>query len=141
MCGWTKDNSDLRVSFIRAIDADVITVCETHLAENNVIEVDGYTWYGYNRTVIHRKAPKPSGGVGLLVRKGIFDQYDVVVVDRSYEGIIAIKFTHRITSANFVVFSCYLPPENSPRGRDAQSFFAHLLSVKSEFWKQLRMRK
>ncbi len=26
------------------------------------------------------------------------------------------------------MFSCYLPPENSPRGRDAQSFFAHLLT-------------
>jgi hypothetical protein len=29
---------------------------------------------------------------------------------------------------NFIVYSCYLPPENSARGRDAQSFFSHLLT-------------
>ncbi|CAC5398576.1 unnamed protein product [Mytilus coruscus] len=33
-----------------------------------------------------------------------------------------------MNDSNFLVFACYLPPENSSRGRDAPSFFAHLLA-------------
>jgi hypothetical protein len=93
-----------------------------------VIQLDNYTWYGFNRQEIHVNAPKASGGVGLLVKTQLTEQFNIFVVDRSYDGILALKFEHRITSLNLIVFSCYLPPEGSTRGRDAQSFFAHLLA-------------
>ena len=49
-------------------------------------------------------------------------------MDRSYEGILGVQFVNRVTDTDFIVLSCYLPSENSTRGRDAQSFFAHLLA-------------
>ena len=51
-------------------------------------------------------------------------------MDKSYGGILGLRFEHRSTGSDFIVYSCYLPPENSARGRDAQSFFAHLLTEK-----------
>ena len=38
-------------------------------------------------------------------------------------------FTHKKSDFSFVVVSAYLPPENSPWGRDAFSFFNHLLQL------------
>lgn len=58
----------------------------------------------------------------------MFEAFDIKVVDKTVDGILAVQFTHKETERDFVVFSCYLPPENSTRGRDASSFFAHLLS-------------
>ena len=42
--------------------------------------------------------------------------------------MLVAQFTHKHSDYKFVVFSCYLPPERSNRGRDAQGFFAHILS-------------
>lgn len=113
---------------MRAIDADITSICETHLPGNSVIEIDNYNWIGFNRPEIHRNAPKASGGVGLLIKAWVCDIYDISVEDKSYDGILAVKFTHKDTERDFVVFSCYLPPENSTRGRDSSSLFTHLLS-------------
>ncbi|CAC5381141.1 unnamed protein product [Mytilus coruscus] len=105
-----------------------MSLCETHLTSQDKINVPGYTWFGFNRSKIHRKAPKASGGVGVLVKNWLFELFNVSVVDKSFDGILGIKFTGRSTEFEFLVFACYLPPENSSRGRDAQSFYAHLLS-------------
>ena len=37
-------------------------------------------------------------------------------------------FQHKFTGFQFIVFSCYLPPEESPWGRDSTAYFGHLLS-------------
>ena len=50
------------------------------------------------------------------------------MIDKTVDGILGVKFVYKETDSDFVVFSCYLPPENSTRGRDAQTFFAHLLA-------------
>ncbi|WAR27806.1 hypothetical protein MAR_013510, partial [Mya arenaria] len=121
-------NENLRIALLNYFDADIISVCETHLSDRNVLNVDGYSWFGFNRTEIHRNAPKASGGVGLLVKQSVVNEYDVATVDRVYDGIIAVSFTNKATGSDFIVFSCYLPPEGSTRGRDAQGFFAHLLT-------------
>ena len=113
---------------MRALDADITSICETHLPGNSVIKIDNYNWIGFNRPEIHRNAPKASGGVGLLIKAWVCDIYDIGVEDKSYDGILAVKFTHKDTERDFVVFSCYLPPENSTRGRDSSSLFTHLLS-------------
>ena len=51
-----------------------------------------------------------------------------MTVTSEHEGILGVQFVNRATDTDFIVLSCYLPPENSTRGRDAQSFFAHLLA-------------
>lgn len=103
----------LREYIVHAIDANITSICETHLAGQNVIPVDSYSWIGFYRHDIHRNAPKASGGVGLLIKSWMFEAYDITV---SFEGILAVKFVHKETDRDFVVLSCYLRPENSTRG-------------------------
>ena len=48
--------------------------------------------YGNNRKVTNVCAPKPSGGVGILVKNRLFQTYNVKVVDRDFNGILALYF-------------------------------------------------
>ena len=40
---------------------------------------------------------------------------------------MALRFTNIHDEYTFVIFSCYLPPEGSKRGRDGSKFFEYLL--------------
>ncbi len=51
------------------------------------------------------------------------------VVDNTADGILAFRFEHRLSQYVFVIFSCYLSPEGSTRGRDSLSFFSSLLGL------------
>ncbi|CAG2186252.1 unnamed protein product [Mytilus edulis] len=128
ICGWTQNDKELRTVILKEVNADIFSICETHLKEIDEIEVDGYTWKGFNRQYIHRNAPKASGGVGLLIKNCIFEEYKYETIDIIRDGVMCGKFQSKSTDFNFIVFSCYLPPENSVWGRDSQGYFAHILS-------------
>ena len=72
--------------------------------------MDGYVWRGYNRSYIHRNAPKASGGVGLLIKQWIFEEFDYETLDMSFKGILCSKFTSKHSDYNFLVFHviCHL---------------------------------
>ena len=50
------------------------------------------------------------------------------MIDRKFDGILGIKLKNCSSDFEFIVFACYLPPEYSNRGRDAQGFYTHLLT-------------
>ncbi|CAC5382451.1 unnamed protein product [Mytilus coruscus] len=108
----------------------IVSVCETHLSGTNELDLaeDGYKWYGSNRNFIHRNAPKASGCEGFFVKHSILKSFDVRILDKSVDGILGLLFRNKETDFTCVAFSCYLPPENSPWGRDAQTFYSHVLS-------------
>jgi exonuclease III len=113
---------------VKAIDCDIICISETHLVENQTIEVNGYKWYGHNRQGLHVRAPKGSGGVGILVRDCLFMNFDVNIVDKDHGGVLGVQFHHKKSDLTIILYVCYLLPENSHWGRDSVSFFSHLLS-------------
>ena len=125
----------IMISALPLLSALMLTlpVCETHFPVQNKIEIDGYTWYGHNRTEIHKNAPKASGGVGILVKESVTKLFDTEIVDKPCDGVLVVKFTRKHSDYNFIVFSCYLPPERSNWGRDAQGFFAHILAKTYHF--------
>ena len=103
-------------------------ICETHLPKDGTLSCPGYTPYLHNRQEQHKDAPSPSGGVAILVKNDIFIDYEIEIVDKSFDGILGIKCTHKVTKFTAILYACYLPPQNSPWGRDSASFFAHLIS-------------
>ena len=107
---------------------DIICISETHLPVDNVIHISGYRWFGFNRSDSHENAPKPSGGVGILVQNWLTDHFEIKVIDKTYDGILGIKFKNHNSDFEFIVYACYLPPEHSNRGRDALGFYTYLLS-------------
>ena len=108
------------------IDSDLICINETYLKSTQVVELEGYKFYGYNRSSVHVNAPKGSGGVGVFVRNALFDTFEVTVIDKSYDGILGLLLTEKETLYKVAFFATYLPPENSPWGRNATDFYAHL---------------
>ncbi len=118
----------MRKTVLRHIDGDIIAVNETHLKGTKCVEMPGYMWYGYNRQQQHVRVNKGSGGVGILVKRRIAEEYDIKIVDREIDGLLMLKFTHKVTLYSLLMVCAYLPPENSPWGRDATGFYSHVLS-------------
>ncbi|XP_053391424.1 uncharacterized protein LOC128554201, partial [Mercenaria mercenaria] len=124
-------NSDIEsdLDYSQYEDTDIFSICVTHLTENKVIDVEGYVWYGNNRKNIHVNAVRGSGGVGILVKSWVIEMFDITIVENAIEGILALQLKCRSTDCCSLIVSAYLPPENSVWGRDAQTFFAHILSL------------
>ena len=55
--GWTEGNKELRQAILDTADCDLICLCETHLVEDQNIEVNGYKWFGHNRQAVYVNAP------------------------------------------------------------------------------------
>jgi exonuclease III len=139
--GWTRANKELRVKILENQGASIICLSETHLACKNTdtedhssnymstIDFPGFAWFGNNRKNININAPKPSGGVGVLIKNDLFEYYDVQVVDKAVDGILALQLSDKVTHHACVIICAYLPPENSNWGRDAPSFFSHILQL------------
>lgn len=120
-------NCALRISLLQSLNPDIISLNETHLRRDDKIDFEGYSWFGHNR-MLHKRAKKASGGVGILVKNYLLDYFRIQVVDKSMDDIIGVRLEHRELQYSLVIFSCYLPPEGSTRGRDSVTFFTHLLA-------------
>ena len=127
--GWANNNCELRECIIQKSDIDVLCVCETHLIGGNVINVEKYKWYGNNRVNQNIRSPKGSGGVGILVRKSIFENYNVSVCENNWDGIFGLTFKSNYNNINIGIFVCYLPPQNSIWGKESEALFAHLINM------------
>ncbi len=124
---WTPSNCETRITLLSALKPDIICLQETKLLPGDKINVDGYKWIPFNRTYVRRTAKTGSGGIGILVKKSMYDVFSVDIIDKQYEGILRIKLTNKFSGCAFIIGCCYLPPEGGYWGRDAQSYFDHVL--------------
>ena len=83
---------------------DILCLIETHLNPNEHINIDNYVWIGNNRKSIAIRAPKPSGGIGVLINQTILSQYSFKVVDKQFDGILIIELKNKFT--DFVCILC-----------------------------------
>ena len=130
MNGWSGKTKELKEYVIRHLDCDIFGLCETFLVNNTVINIDGYTWFGNNRTAINNRATRGSGGVGILVKNEVCNNFHVYKLDSAYEGILWLKLTNKEqTCEELLVCSCYCPPPSSSKGNLSQEFFDQLLTT------------
>jgi len=99
------------------------------MENNSVISIAGYKWYGNNRRSRNVRAPKGSGGVGILVKNDMFIEFNISVIDKSVDGILCISLVNRHTHRSFVICVCYLPPITSIWGRNSDHFFTHMTNT------------
>ena len=126
--GWTERNRKLRYDIITGLNSDVVCLVETHLLNHMTLDIEGYKTILHNRMEHHVRTRRGFGGVAFLIKTTIFEDYEVIVLDKEYDGICVLKLTNKYTNYTILIFGLYLPPENSPWGRDGLSFFAHVLS-------------
>ena len=75
------------------------------------------------------RARRNSGGVCLLFKNYLKSVYKFEIVDKCYDGILAVKFTRFSDDYCFLIVALYLPPEQTSWGRNASAFYAHLLKI------------
>ena len=111
--GWTTETKMLRDKLIHLVDSDIYCLNETHLAKDGNLECEGYISYLNNRQIIYRNSPKWSGGVAVLVKRDLYDDFKVQALDKEFDGILVMEFENKNSGFTFVLFCCYLlPPEN-----------------------------
>ena len=92
-----------------------MAVVETWLRGEEVIEVDGYRWFGRNRKGLHRKAVRGSGGVGLLIREEVLEGYTIEILESDIEDIMWVRMRQvdEDEEEALVLAVCYIPLESS----------------------------
>ena len=78
-----RDYCRLRENVITATDLDIVCLCETFLRNSEIISIEGYQWFGHNRTNISKRAVRGYGGVGVLVKENMFDRFSIDVADKA----------------------------------------------------------
>jgi len=135
--GWngnqSSDNYLLRAQCINHLDHDIIGIAETHLLRSESINLQGYTWFGNNRKYIHKNANHGSGGVGFLIKNTLLQDFEISILNESHEGILWLQMKHKTDEFLLLPCVCYLPPENSSRHSDVNSFFDTLLENMYEY--------
>ena len=121
----------MRKSILCSFNADIICLGETHLFPNDQdIELtNDYVFRDHRRKSRNWASGRTFGGVCFFIRKTLFNTYNITDVDKSFDGIYALKFEHKQSGYSFIIINTYLPPENSIWGRDATRFYSHVLSI------------
>ena len=122
-----SDNFNFRNCGVQYLNCDIFCVVETFLRGNESLALPGYTFYGHNRGNLHNNARRGSGGVGVFVRDSLVQLYDILVIDKTIEDIMWLKFSSKLGTDNLVLCVCYLPPAESTRHVDAETFYCNLL--------------
>ena len=114
---------------ILATNLVIVCLCETFLRSSEIFSVEGYKWFGNNRTSISKRAVRGSGGVGALVKESTTDRFSIDIVDNSHEDMLWIACT-QISKPDNVDFICvcYLPPAASSEGDKSHDVFDILRS-------------
>ena len=86
-----KDSHNFNCTVLTYLNLDIIGVCETFLKNGETLNLNGYHWFGNNRTSLHQNARRGSGGVGAFVKTEILEQY-TCATDVSMEDVIWLKF-------------------------------------------------
>ena len=86
----------------------------------------GFEWYDHNRFSTHRNVPKPSNGVGFLVKQSVFNSFHVRVSDKAYDGILGLELRHKDTDTRHVYVLS--PTRKFSVGTGCGLFFSHLLT-------------
>ncbi len=47
-------------------------------------------------------------------------------MDKSLDGLLSVKFTHKQSEFDFVISLCYIPPEGSPWSHNISDFYGCL---------------
>ena len=91
--------------------------------------MDGFKWIGQNREQISARACRGSGGIGFLINKDFLKEYEVSVVDATYEGILWIKLSEKKNDENeLLVCGVYVRPSGSSRGGNHEELFNKLVA-------------
>ena len=112
------------------MNCDIYFLSETHLKQSEPINIDDFEWYGqYRKINVKKNQRRVMGGIGFLIKKHLYKDYNIQCVDSTFEGILVYSLQHKISLFYMFIIGCYLPPEYSFHGRDSGSYFNHIRTL------------
>ncbi len=87
---WTDNNKILREKIINHLNPDILSLMETHLENEQVIKIDNYVFQHIYRQCKHKRAPKIHGGIGILIKDGLYNTFKIKNIDKCVEGILGV---------------------------------------------------
>ena len=125
VCGWSNlsrgetqsgrgvGENDVRSLVLKQYQPDIVGVVESWLRKDEEVVFEGYKWFGNNRKVIHKKAVRGSGGVGVLVKESLLRSWSCEVLDNEVEDILWVKLSSVVSELVLLLAVCYIPPISS----------------------------
>ena len=110
---WSEGNGKLRENIVTANSAEIICVTETHLKPGEEIKVPYYTFWGANRKPMNPRAPRGSGGIGILVKNELMNKFFITKCYVCNDNILGLKLCCKQTGLSVIIYCVYLPPANS----------------------------
>ena len=68
--------------------------------------VYGYKFIGHNRTKLHQNARRGSGGIGVLIKWSILEDFDYSI-DKNAENFIWVILKHKMSGFKLNLCVCY----------------------------------
>ena len=72
-------------------------------------------------------------GCRVFIKLSVYELYDVEVVDKCADGIIALLFKHKHSGYSMLLTGVYIPPDNSIYGRHVETFLENLNNLLYEY--------
>lgn len=73
---------------------------ESHLTNNNIIDLENYKWFGNNHSQTYTRAKTGSGGCGPPRQRQVVNVMNISIVDTTADGTIWVKITENTPSDN-----------------------------------------
>ena len=99
------------------------------------LQLVGYTWINFSKSVKHVREPKPSGGVGLFIKQSSLQEYSVSTLDKNVDGILIAQFndnwkrSSRTPRPGFRQYECYRQKFVNSEARQGDSLSPTLFNV------------
>ena len=103
---------------------DILVMPEHHCLDNQVIKIENYEVFQYNRQPVGNQN-RGSGGVAIAVHKSLLNNHVVVGTYRGFDGQLAVKIKNVETDFILGILGLYLSPDSFHYGQDAESYFNH----------------
>ena len=127
--GWKSvthpENTTFKENVLKSLDLDFYLLSETHCFKNELLHINGFKNFQYNRAKVSDRAIKGSGGVAIALNNRLLTNHIIVAEYKgTYDGLLALKLRNIDSDSLIGIVVNYLPPDSFHYGRDPEGYFA-----------------
>ena len=115
-------NKIFKQTVIANLYSDFWILPETHCMQNDVLDLENFTIYQYNR-IVSTKNRRGSGGIALAIHNSVLETHIVIGIFRGIDGQIGLKLKNTLNDFLLGVVGYYLSPDSYIYGQDPENFF------------------
>ena len=112
--------------------SDFWVLPETHCLENDIISLESYTIYQYNR-IVPSKNRRGSGGIAIAVHNSVLETHVLIGIFKGIDGQLGLKLKNSLNDFLLGVVGYYLSPNSYIYGQDPENYFNEASGIWDDF--------